>query len=298
MLDTLLAPIIMLVEGGSVYGYLLPIYVGLLSAERIAHALFERQVRWNNAEAASNIFLTVVFLGLGILIGHILPLGLMVFIFENFRLFELGSGLMAWIGVFLLYDLAWYTDHRIAHRTGFFWAMHHVHHSCPEYNMTVASRGFLLDSTMLSRPTFYLLPVLGVAPDQYILMSIITNVWGIAQHTRMVGKLGVIDRLFATPSSHRVHHGSDTHYLDRNYGEVLMVWDHLFGTYTPEEEEPLYGVTVPIATANPIKIQAAGLQWFFGRYQRAHGWRERLRAIYKPPEWEPNTASVEEVQSI
>ena len=100
MLDTLLAPIIMLAEGGSVYGYLLPIYVGLLSAERIAHALFERRVRWNNAEAASNIFLTVVFLGLGILIGHILPLGLMVFIFENLRLFELGSGVTAWIGVF------------------------------------------------------------------------------------------------------------------------------------------------------------------------------------------------------
>ena len=61
-----------------------------------------------------------------------------------------------------------------------------------------------------------------------------------------------------------------------------MVWDHLFGTYTPEDEEPLYGVTVPIGTAHPIKIQAAGLQWFLGRYRRAHGWRERLRAIYKP----------------
>ena len=115
MLDTLLAPI-MLVEGGSVYGYLLPIYVGLLSAERIAHALFERRVRWNNAEAASNIFLTVVFLGLGILIGHILPLGLMVFIFENFRLFELGSG--RWLGLASFFFMIWPGIPIIGLRTG------------------------------------------------------------------------------------------------------------------------------------------------------------------------------------
>ncbi len=287
MFDALLAPLLMLIDGGSVYGYLLPIYVGLLGAERIAHALFEQRVTWNNAEAISNIFLTVVFLGMGVLIGHVLPLGLMVFLFENFRLFEIGEGAVAWITIFLFYDLAWYIDHRIAHRTGMFWAMHHVHHSCPEYNMTVASRGFLLDSTLLSRPTFYLLPILGVAPQQYIVMSILTNVWGIAQHTRMVGKLGFLDTLFATPSSHRVHHGSESHCIDRNFGEVLMLWDHLFGTYAAEREEPLYGVTVPIETVNPLKIQVAGLKWFISRIRRAQGLRETAECFYRPPEWKP-----------
>ena len=287
MIELLLSTFQSLIEGGSVYGYLLPVYVGLLGSERLAHALFEKRVVWNNAEAASNIALTLVFLGLGVLIGHILPLGLMVLLYEHFHLFELGDGVVAWILVFLLYDLAWYVDHRIAHRTGLFWAMHHVHHSCPEYNMTVASRGFLLDSTMLSRPTFYLLPVIGVAPEQYIMMSIATNIWGIAQHTRMVGKLGILDQVFATPSSHRVHHGADALYIDRNYGEVLMVWDQLFGTFQVEEHEPTYGVTVPIKTVNPLRIQAAGVGWLLGKMRRSKSPLDALLCLVKPPEWEP-----------
>ena len=295
MLEQLIEPIRALIEGGSVYGYLLPVYVGLLSAERVAHALFEKRVIWNNREAFSNIFLTLIFLALGILIGHILPLGLMVVLYESFHLIELGNDWFSWVVIFLLYDLAWYVDHRIAHRTGFFWAMHHVHHSCPEYNMTVASRGFLLDSTMLSRPTFYLLPILGVAPDQYILMSIITNVWGIAQHTRMVGKLGVLDSIFATPSAHRVHHGSEARYIDRNYGEILMVWDHLFGSFAYEDKEPLYGVTVPIETVNPIKIQVAGVRWFIEKLRKAPRVADKLRCFYLPPEWEPASVESEEL---
>ena len=293
MFEALSSAVLSVMEEGGVYGYLLPIYVGLLSAERLTHALVEKKVKWNNAEAFSNIFLTMVFFGLGVLVGHILPLGLMMVLYDNFHLVDLGRGVGGWLAVFVLYDLAWYVDHRIAHRTGFFWAMHHVHHSCPEYNMTVASRGFLLDSTMLSRPTFYLLPLIGVAPEQYIMMSIATNIWGIAQHTRMVGKLGIIDKLFATPSSHRVHHGSDALYIDKNYGEVLMVWDHLFGTYQAEHHEPSYGVTVPIKTVNPVKIQLAGPRWLISKMRRAGSLRDALRALINPPEWEPPTVKID-----
>lgn len=276
-----------IIDGGSVYGFLVPIYVGLLTTERLAHACLERQVTWNNKEAVSNLFLTGVFLALGVAVGHLLPLGLMALVYENLSLFTLGSGVGYWFLAFLLYDLAWYLDHRLAHRTGLFWAMHHVHHSCPEYNMTVASRGFILDTTLLSRPLFYALPLLGISPAHYIAISIVTNIWGIAQHTRMVGKLGWLDFVFATPSSHRVHHGVESHYIDKNFGEVLMVWDHLFGTFQVEGREPTYGVTVPINTVNPMKIQTAGVEWLFDKLKTAPTFKMKLLVLLKPPEWEP-----------
>ena len=153
--------------------------------------------------------------------------------------------------------------------------------------MTVASRGFLIDGTLLSRPTFYLLPLLGVSPYQFVVISIATNIWGIAQHTRLVGRLGWLDWLFATPSNHRVHHGSNDIYLDKNYGEVLMIWDHLFGTYQREEEEPTYGVTEPIDTYNPIAIEVAGLEWLWRKMKRATTWGDKLRCLVLPPGWEP-----------
>ena len=274
-----------LVSTGDTYLFLLPIYGGLLITERLVHAVYERERVWNNGDTAANIFLTGVFLLLNMTIGHLLPLGLMAWIHHHAHLLVLPSSVLGWAAAFILYDLAWYVDHRIAHRTGFFWAMHHVHHSSPEYNMTVASRGFILDMTLFSRPTFYLLPILGITPYHFMVVSIASNIWGIAQHTRMVGKLGWLDWFFATPSNHRVHHGSNPKYLDRNYGEVWIIWDRLFGTYKAEEEEPTYGVTDPINTNNPVRIETAGLQWLWAKMRRAHHFQDALRCLWMPPEW-------------
>ena len=158
--------------------------------------------------------------------------------------------------------------------------------------MTVASRGFIADNTLLSRPSFYLLPVLGVSPAHYMGIVIFTNIWGIAQHTRLVGKLPVLDFLFATPSNHRVHHGREEQHLDRNYGEMLILWDRLFGTYQHEEEEPLYGVVHPIGTYNPIDIQLAGFRQLASKIREAERWQDKLRCLYAPPEWMPPTPSL------
>ena len=251
MFETFLQAFTTLVSEGDTYLFLLPIYGILLSGERIADALFTGR-KWDHRDAAVNIAITVITLGLNVGIGHIVPLAVMAWFHSHFALWSLEASTAGWVAAFLLYDLAWYTDHRIGHRVGFFWAMHQVHHSSAEYNMTVASRGFLVDTTLLSRPTFYLLPFLGVSPFQFIVIIICTNIWGIAQHTRLVGRLPGLDWLLATPSNHRVHHGREPKYIDRNYGEVLMIWDHLFGTYQREEEEPSYGVIVPIETYNLI----------------------------------------------
>lgn len=289
MLETLIETYFALIRQGETYLFLLPIYAVLLSGERIAHGLMTKR-RWDNRDAAANVAITVAVLGLSMIVGHILPLTVMALLYEHFSLFTWGEGALMWVGAFILHDLAWYTDHRIGHRVGFFWAMHHVHHSSTEYNMTVASRGFIVDTTLLSRPTFYLLPILGVGPFQFIVVAILTNIWGIAQHTRLIGKLGWLDWLLATPSNHRVHHGYDPQYIDRNYGEVLMIWDHLFGTYTREGEEPTYGVVHPIDTHNPLLIEVAGLRWLVTKIRTATRFGDKVRCLYRPPDWQPTSA--------
>ena len=289
MFDSLIETYFALIRQGETYLFLLPIYAVLLSGERIAHGLMTERP-WNNRDAAANVFITVAVLGLSMVIGHILPLTIMALLHEQCSLFTWTEGTLMWVGAFLLYDLAWYVDHRIAHRVGFFWAMHHVHHSSTEYNMTVASRGFVVDTTLLSRPTFYLLPILGVGPFQFIVIAILTNIWGIAQHTRLIGKLGWLDWLLATPSNHRVHHGYNPEYIDRNYGEVLMIWDRLFGTYEPEKVEPTYGVVQPINTNNPLLIEVAGLGWLAAKVRSCTGFRDKVRCLYRPPEWQPTAA--------
>ncbi len=290
MIEALWGSFKALVEQGEIYLILLPIYTILLVGERIAHRWMSERP-WNEADGAANVAITIGYLGLNVLVGHIVPLGAMAWIFNHASLWSLEIGPVGWLVAFLLYDLAWYVDHRVAHRTGLFWAMHHVHHSSSEYNMTVASRGFLLDNTLLTRPLFYLLPVLGVSPFQFMVIITLTNILGIAQHTGLVGRLGPLDWLLATPSNHRVHHGSNDKYLDRNYGEVLMIWDHLFGTWQREEETPTYGVTEPIDTCNPLRIEVAGLQWLARKMGRASGPWDRLRCLFMPPGWEPDAAA-------
>jgi len=288
MIDTLIETFTTLVQRGDTHIFLLPIYSTLLLGERIFHEFIDPERKWNNADTGANLFITITVLVLNMLIGHLLPLAAFSIIYNFAHLFEFGQSGWGWFAAFILYDLAWYVDHRIGHRISFFWAMHHVHHSSVEYNMTVASRGFVVDTTLLSRPTFYLLPLIGISPFQFIAISIFTNIWGIAQHTRLVGKLGWIDWLFATPSNHRVHHGSNDKYLDKNYGEVLMIWDHLFGTYQAEEEEPSYGVTDPINTNNPLRIEVAGILWFANRINNAKTLPGKLLSILMPPEWLPH----------
>jgi len=275
-----------LVESGDTYLFLLPVYVTLIGGERLVY-LLRHAGEWNDRDAATNIFITVIQLCLNIAVGHFLPLAVMSIIFNHFSLLELDGSLIHWLLAFVLYDLAWYVDHRIAHRVGFFWSMHHVHHSSAEYNMTVASRGFIIDITLISRPTFYLLPIFGMAPHQFMIVVIFSNIWGIAQHTRLFPKQRLLDGLFATPSNHRVHHGRNPKYIDRNYGEVLILWDRVFGTYQSEEEESDYGVVTPVKTYHPIHVELAGLKWLIQKIQSTRRWSDKLRCLYKPPEWTP-----------
>ena len=274
-----------LVREGKTYVILFPAYILLLGGERIFHEVM-REEKWNNRDSAANLLITGIMALRDITIGVIVPLGIIIFLYENFRIFTIPEVWWGWLLVFVIWDFFWYVDHRLGHRTGLFWTLHQVHHSSEEYNMTVSSRGFIIE--FVQRPTWLLMPILGISPVMFVTMKIFTSIWGIAQHTRLVPKLGMLDRMFATPSTHRVHHGSDAEYIDKNYGEITLLWDHLFRTYQPEQQVPTYGLTKIINTYNPVNIQISGIRWLMRQMRNAPSLTDKIRYLYKPPGWQHN----------
>ena len=160
------------------------------------------------------------------------------------------SSPVAWVLLVLGVDLAYYVFHRACHRVGILWAVHAVHHQSEEYNLSVALRQPWLEALVV--PIFYLpLAVLGFPPVMYLAGVTIDTLYQFWIHTRAIGKLGPVEWVMNTPSHHRVHHGIDPEYVDRNYAGIFIVWDRLFGTYIREEREPVYGTCLLYTSPSP-----------------------------------------------
>lgn len=154
----------------------------------------------------------------------------------------------------LIYDFCSYWAHRISHFNRFFWATHVIHHSADHYNLTVS---FRLSWVQHFKILFFL-PVafLGFHPVIFFIVNQISVLFQFWQHTEYIGKLPrFIEAIFVTPSNHRVHHGSDEKYIDKNFAAIFIFWDMLLGTYQPEEEKPTYGITTKIQhKLNPLHL--------------------------------------------
>jgi sterol desaturase/sphingolipid hydroxylase (fatty acid hydroxylase superfamily) len=205
--------------------------------------------------------------------------------FDRLALTELPAGdWRVWIAAILLYDFCYYWNHRCDHEMAILWASHVTHHSSEKYNLTTALRqsstGFLLGWV------FYLpMALIGIPPALFVAAGLINLLYQYWIHTRHVGRLGWFDKVFASPSNHRVHHGQNEYCLDRNYGGILMLWDHLFASFAAErEDEPIvYGIRGPLASFDPLE---ANLH-FYGALARqigqARSWRERAELLIGPP---------------
>ncbi len=197
-----------------------------------------------------------------------------------------GPALLAWTAVFLLDDLAYYWMHRLSHVVNVLWAGHVVHHSSEEFNLTVALRQSSLHGFMSW--LFYMpLALLGVPTLMWVVCHGLNLVYQFWIHTRTVDRLGPLEWIFNTPSHHRVHHGLNPEYQDRNFGGVLIVWDRLFGTFVPERAPVVYGITHPLASWNPVwaNVHVFADIWRYARETRAA--RNRLRAVFGHPRWRP-----------
>jgi len=192
----------------------------------------------------------------------------------------------AWVLCFLGVDFFYYWFHRCSHEVNAGWAAHVVHHQSEEMNLSVALRQGAFQQAFSW--VFYLpLAVLGFPPLMFLAVSSFNTLYQFWIHTRLIGRLGPLEWVLNTPSHHRVHHGRNPKYIDRNHGGTLIVWDRLFGTFQAEEEEPVYGITTPLRSWNPIWANLHYWVDLLDEARRTRRWTDRLRLLVKPPGWHP-----------
>ncbi len=187
-------------------------------------------------------------------------------------------------------DFAYYWEHRIAHRVRLFWTQHAVHHSSREMNVSVSIRFGPLEG-VVAVLTHFPLVLIGFPAEMVVFSMILVLSYQGWIHTELIGKLGFLEGILNTPSNHRVHHGCDDKYIDKNYGGVLIIWDRIFGTYQREEETPRYGLKRDFESVNPLVVWFSELPQFFRDVAGAKTWRDALGYIFRPPGWTPEDAA-------
>ncbi|MEO0452185.1 MAG: sterol desaturase family protein [Pseudomonadota bacterium] len=258
-------------------------YFGLVLAERLFY-MFARRGQYNNGDALCSIGLNLMNSILGLAIGFALPFAASVWLFDNARLFTIDAVWLALIVAFLCHELAYYWEHRLGHRVGLFWAFHSIHHSSNEFNHSTAARGFYLDGKLQIMGALAA-SMLGVSPMVYLAIVVVKSAFGIWNHASYIGDLGWMEKVFATPRNHMVHHANQAKYIDKNYSQVLILWDRMFGSFQSYEERPVVGLVKPVHDNNPLTAQFAGIKQLFDRMATADRWQDKLAYLYRPPEW-------------
>jgi alkylglycerol monooxygenase len=221
------------------------------------------------------------------LVGAV-QIGAYTLIWEKARVTTLStSSPWVWVAGFVLLDLGYYAYHRASHRVNSLWAMHVVHHQSEEYNLTTALRQSWLTS-LVSWVFYAPMALLGFPPLVFVLCLTANTLYQYWIHVRGIGKLGVLELVFNTPSHHRVHHGIDPEYIDKNYAGVFIVWDRMFGTFTEEGREPAYGTVKPLESFNPFWANVEGFARIVDIAGRTRRPVDKLRAWIAPPEWLPD----------
>jgi len=265
-----------------VYAIGLPIVLGMI--------LFEVLVsNWKNKSFYKQ---GDTLCSLGLLLGNILVVysvkGITLaihFYLYQFRIFDLMTLIpiwAMWILTFILIDLVFYMYHRLSHRVRFLWAIHMNHHSSEEMNFLVSFRQAWF-GPISKIPFFIILPLVGLDPTIIAIAGVISTLWGIVGHTQVINKLGPLEWIFNTPSHHRVHHGSNEEYIDKNYGNLLIIWDRIFGTFEPERAPVKYGLVNNVDTFNPVKITFMEWSKIFEDLYKAKNFRHASRLFFGPP---------------
>lgn len=196
---------------------------------------------------------------------------------------------LTYIIAFVVIDFAGYWVHRIDHRVNVFWNSHLVHHSSEEFNLACALRQSI--SVFVRLFTFLLIPaaLLGVPAEVIAVVAPIQLFAQFWYHTRHIGKMGWVEKVLVTPSHHRVHHAINPEYLDKNLSQIFIVWDKMFGTFQEElpDKPPVYGITRPVRTWNPISINFQHLLLLVKDAWRTKSWSDKLRIWFMPTGWRP-----------
>jgi sterol desaturase/sphingolipid hydroxylase (fatty acid hydroxylase superfamily) len=227
---------------------------------------------------------------------RLLPAVIWAYVLQNFALLEVdpalfdfsARGLALWALALLAFDFCYYWAHRMGHEISILWAAHSVHHQSEEYNLSTALRqtstGFLF-SWIFYLPLF----LLGMPFEVFVTVNALDLIYQFWVHTRHIDKMGWFDRVFVTPSNHRVHHAQNEIYIDRNYGGILILWDRLFGSFQEElDDEPVvFGVRKPLASWNPFwaNLQVYNYLWYDAI--RTENWRDKIGVWFRRTGWRP-----------
>ena len=208
---------------------------------------------------------------------------------DHIALFEIGTQWYVFVIAFIAKDFAGYWIHRMEHTVNVFWNRHIIHHSSEEFNLSCALRQSI--SEVFSFVGLFLLPaaVIGVPVE---VIAIIAPIQLFAQfwyHTRLINKMGVMEYIIVTPSHHRVHHAINAEYIDKNYGQIFIIWDKLFGTFQPELKEvpPVYGVKRPVHTWNPLLIGIQHMWLIVKDAIRTQHWKDKIKVWFMHTGWRP-----------
>ncbi|MGI9592497.1 MAG: sterol desaturase family protein [Myxococcota bacterium] len=280
-----------------IIAWAVPFFLITLALEAVASRLHPERARrgyeWRDTVTSLSLGVANVLVSATLKLGMV---GLFLLAWQH-RLFEIPNAWWAWLLLFLAEDLCYYAFHRAGHEIRFFWAAHVNHHSSTHYNLSTALRQSW--TTPLFGPFFWLpLALLGFHPAMIITQQAISLIYQYWLHTEFIRSLGPFEAVFNTPSHHRVHHGRNVEYLDRNYGGILIIWDRLFGTFEPEGSPVDYGLTKNLHTFDPIQVGFHEWIAMARDVRRAASLREALGRIFRPPGWSPDgsTLTAKEMQ--
>lgn len=212
-----------------------------------------------------------------------------IYLYQEFRVADFAvNDWVTWVVFFFGVDFCYYWFHRCAHEYNILWGAHVGHHQSEEYNLTTALRQSAFQYAFSW--VFYLpLAIAGCPPEVFLAQFAILKVYQFWLHTQTIKKIPILEGIFSTPSSHRVHHAKNPIYIDRNYGGTLVIWDRVFGSWQPElEEQPChYGTTKPLDSLSPVKANLQHWSMLFRDTLTTGSWKDKLALWFKPTGWRP-----------
>jgi len=208
---------------------------------------------------------------------------------ENITIYKLEPLWLAVFVAFIVQDFTGYWMHRLNHRVNMFWNRHIIHHSSEEFNLSCALRQSISETFKFSAILMIPAALFGIPVKIFMILGPIHLFMQFWYHTRLIGKMGILEYIIVTPSHHRVHHAINSEYLDKNYGQILIIWDKMFNTFQPELEdvEPVYGTLRPAATWNPIIINFKHIWQLIKDAWHAEKFIDKLKIWFMPTGWRP-----------
>ncbi len=264
--------------------FAIPLFALLIGLEA-GFAYKRKSDAYEKRDALTNIFVGFVSVATGALFGLFIGV-IYLFAYEMAPYKFPADAWWSWAILFFADDFAYYWFHRISHESRIFWNFHVVHHSSRFYNLSVAVRQSWF-SGLLHWIFYAPLMLIGFAPWMFVVMHGFNLIYQFWIHTEFIKRLGPLELILNTPSHHRVHHGVNQKYLDKNYGGVLIIWDRLFGSFVEENETPRYGITKPLESYNPLWINTHAWAEMFAEMRRRPTVFGKLRCMFGSPDMDP-----------